>query len=391
MSGLPSGIAGPLRQRTMISRWTPSRPTDGVTVAAATHAAAPLRALQIGRGLAAMFVVLFHLNNSVWGIDKYFPHPFAPVLSFGNAGVQFFFVLSGFIIYLVHGADIGAPGRAGRFIWRRFVRLYPTYWLVLFAFAATLAAEPQLGTTEQRSMPHLIASVLLLPYPEEPVLSVAWTLTHEVLFYAMFAIAILKARLGLWLFALWQFGCLANTIFGTPHFPFGMILSANNLLFSFGLLAVWLFKRWPCPAPGTITAAGAATFLAIGLHQVYAATPWANDVAVIGYGLASAIAIFGACSYERQRKLHAPRLFDALGDASYTIYLIHLPLLSALAKVMFASGLAMRLPEWILLLLLLCAVAGIGVAFSRLVEMPLIAALNRHGHRRDPLVARPET
>lgn len=338
----------------------------------------PLRTLQIGRGFAALFVVLFHLNNSVWGVDKYFPHPFSQTLSFGNAGVQFFFVLSGFIIYLVHSSDVGVPRQLQQFVWRRFIRVYPVYWLVLIAFVATLAAEPQLGTSEQRTLPHLIASALLIPYPTEPVLSVAWTLTHEVLFYAMFAIAILNARAGRWLFAAWQFGCLVNMLIGSSDFPYRMVFSANNLLFSFGLLAAFSFKTWRCPSPGWIAAGGVFAFIATGLHQVHAAAvAMPTDGHIIAYGLASAAIILGACSYERQHGLRAPRLLDALGDASYSIYLIHLPLLSLLAKALFASRLATALPESISLVVLLSAVAAAGIAFSRLIEMPLNAVLIR--------------
>ena len=75
------------------------------------------RSLQIGRGIAALIVVLFH-NSSISGIEKYFPQKYLGLLSFGNAGVQFFFVLSGFIIFLVYAKDIGEQQRFVRFFSR---------------------------------------------------------------------------------------------------------------------------------------------------------------------------------------------------------------------------------------------------------------------------------
>ncbi|MDB5626892.1 MAG: acyltransferase 3 family protein [Tardiphaga sp.] len=341
-----------------------------------------VRSLQIGRGLAALCVVLFHLNNSVWGVAKYFPHPFSPLLSFGNAGVQFFFVLSGFIIFLIHGKDLGSPSRLWSFANKRLIRVYPVYWIVLGAFVVTLYLEPFLGTADERRIGNFIASVLLIPAPVEPILSVAWTLTHEVMFYVVFGLAIAHARSGVWLFAIWQIACLGNTMFGTSDFPYGVMFSANNLLFSFGMLAAFVFRTQRCPAPALLAAGGAAAFIATGLHQVTASRPMPPEAYVLAYGLASAVAILGACVYEQRHGLRVPRLCDAIGDASYSIYLIHLPLLSVFAKLLFASGLAAMAPEWLSLTGLLCMVVVTGVVFSRLVEMPLIALLGRLGQSR---------
>ena len=345
-----------------------------------------LRALQIGRGIAALLVVLYHLNNSVWDIDKYFAQPFSPVLSFGNSGVQFFFVLSGFIIFLIHAKDIGpregARERLRAFANKRFIRVYPTYWIVLAAFIVTLYLEPFLGSADERRIGNFIASVMLIPAPIEPILSVAWTLKHEVMFYAVFALAIIRPRAGIALFAIWQVACLCNTLFGSSDFPYGVVLSANNLLFSFGMLAAFAFRSIKVSSPGMIAVAAAAIFVATGLHQVFASSPFPTNAYVLAYGAASAVAIFGAGVYEKQHGLRMPQFFDAIGDASYSIYLIHLPLLSVLAKLLFASGLAAVLPEWLSLLALLCAVVTTGVAFSRLVEMPLIAMLGRLGRDR---------
>lgn len=348
--------------------------------------ARPLRSLQIGRGLAALFVVLFHLNNSVWGIAKYFPDPFSSLLSFGNSGVQFFFVLSGFIIYLVHANDTGRPRQFLPFAFKRFVRVYPTYWVVLFAVLVALLVNPSLGTSSERTVSRIAASAFLIPYPQEPIVSVAWTLEHELLFYVIFSIAILNAKIGKWVFVAWQAACLANTLFGSPEFPYGVIFSANNLLFSFGLAMAFLFRKWRCPAPGFVAIGGALAFIAVGVHKVSAAHLLPADAYIVAFGAASAIAILGACNYEFRHGLRAPRLLDTLGDASYSIYLVHLPLLSFFAKALFASGLAGLLPQGISLPLMVGVVLAAGVTFSKLIEMPLIAAFRKFRPQRPKIV-----
>ena len=136
--------------------------------------------------------------------------------------------------------------------------------------------------------------------------------------------------------------------------------------------------------------AGIMLFLATGLHQVLAAAPWPPDVYVVAFGVASATAILGACAYEQRFGFRPPRLFAVIGDASYSIYLVHLPMLSIAAKLLFASGLAARLPETVSLLMLLCAVVGGGIAFSRTIEMPLVAMLGKKRAHAD-IAARPSS
>lgn len=209
-----------------------------------------------------------------------------------------------------------------------------------------------------------------------------WTLEHEVLFYAVFSISILNARIGKTVFVLWQVACLGNTLFESSEFPYRVIFSANNLLFSFGLAMAFLFKIWRCPKPGIVATMGTLSFLGVGVHEVYASAPMPPDAYILAFGASSAMAILGACNYERMYGLRAPRVLDAIGDASYSIYLAHLPLLSLFAKALFASGLATQLPQAVSLVMMLCALLAAGVAFSRLIEMPLIARLTRLGPHR---------
>jgi peptidoglycan/LPS O-acetylase OafA/YrhL len=73
-----------------------------------------LKSLQACRAAAAILVVLYHTSHGIFRLPRYFEHkPFGPVFDFGFAGVDFFFVLSGFIMMHVHAADIGRPSAIG--------------------------------------------------------------------------------------------------------------------------------------------------------------------------------------------------------------------------------------------------------------------------------------
>lgn len=97
-----------------------------------------LKTLQQGRGLAAMAVAAFHLSLLL-GDTRYLNDAvFLKFTQRGNLGVDFFFVLSGFIIVFAHYKDINHPARVSDYLLKRFTRLFPVYWLYTAFFAVWL-------------------------------------------------------------------------------------------------------------------------------------------------------------------------------------------------------------------------------------------------------------
>ena len=168
-----------------------------------------LSTLQAGRAFAAAAVVLYHLNVAYFGNPEYFPQGFFSPFSMGYAGVEFFFVLSGFIILLVHQSDIGRPGTLGPFAMKRFLRVYPPLWVVLAGLVVLYALIPTMGGPDVRDPAGALATFLLVPAPTETLLGVAWTLRHEVMFYAVFAFLLLNRRVGAAVMAVWMSACAA--------------------------------------------------------------------------------------------------------------------------------------------------------------------------------------
>ena len=143
--------------------------------------------LEFGRGCAAIGVLLTHIHEYLLPTPTF-------LYPLGEWGVAFFFVLSGFVIHHVHAQDINVTNHAQIFAWRRFVRIFPTYWVVL---AAVLFLRQHLGNPAHATdvtLPFLISNFLLLP-AGKLYIGVAWTLRHELFFYAMYMIAILNLRL----------------------------------------------------------------------------------------------------------------------------------------------------------------------------------------------------
>jgi exopolysaccharide production protein ExoZ len=89
------------------------------------------------------------------------------------------------------------------------------------------------------------------------------------------------------------------------------------------------------------------------------------------YGIASALSIAGLVSLEQAGRLRAPAILRLLGDASYSTYLVHFPLLSLSAKVFVRLG-ATALPPLLSFILIFVIVAAIGVAVHLYAEKPLL-------------------
>lgn len=333
-----------------------------------------IKSLQGGRGIAAVMVVLFHLNGSIFGIADYWPAEFWPGFDIGHSGVYFFFVLSGFIIAHAHAQDTGQPRRLAGYAWRRLVRIYPPYWVVLAVIVpAYLLLEGQVDAPTGAG--DILAAVTLWPISSPTLLTVAWTLSHELLFYGLFAILILNRRIGAIVLGLWFAGCAIATVIHPP-FPLSFVFAPLNLLFLIGIAGAFIIRRRDVHRPAFTLAIGLATFLGAGAYELVSGL---TDWVILGYGLGAGLGVVGAVWMERQGRLTCPAWLAKLGDASYSIYLVHLPVLSLLTKIAFALGLASVFPLPAAFGLLFLISISAGLVFHHLIERPLLARLKPPG------------
>jgi len=341
--------------------------------------------LEVGRGCAAMLIVLYHCTAIVQSPAYHGTVPWGGLFSIGGFGVDFFFVLSGFIIAYIHGRDVGQSPRLGSYLRKRVARIYPPYWAVLAFIVPVYFLNPSFGEGTETQPGRLLSSILLTPHPEAPVLPVAWSLRHEVLFYAAFALLIWRPRWGAAAFAAWQTFVLTSLWRADPtHYLNQWLGDLRNLNFAFGMVAAAIVigrrgKAVHLP-PGTATALvglGALGAVALGLagHLRWLQVPWA--VHTLTYGLASALAVVGLASLDLAASRRPPAWARLIGEASYSIYLTHYPLLSAYAKVGRRIGLNQALPAEVLFLVLAAAATGTALMFYRWIEVPLLAWVRR--------------
>lgn len=328
------------------------------------HSPVKLLSIELARGVAAILVVLYHasrhLDRNVGFADG------RQTFQFGHAGVDFFFVISGFIILLVHGGDLGRPERIGRYAARRFTRIYPIYWVIL-ALTVALAARSALPSPLE-----VARAAFLLPTRGEPMVGVAWTLQHEIIFYGAFAVLILNLRIGLVLLGLWLGLIVSGFLVSGPRGMEAVFVSAYNLEFFFGMGAAWWLRRREVIRPGAVLALGLSLFALFALAEVLGYLDGYASWARPAYGLPSALIILGLVEMERGGRIRVPLRLLWLGRGSYSIYLFHLTCLGAAYKLWAAAGLMTLAPAWIGFGVISAAGIGGGIAVSWLVEYPLM-------------------
>ena len=340
------------------------------------ESAGALVSLQTGRGLAAVAVAAFHLSLAMG--DLAFGgngvRPFADIVGRGYLGVDFFFVLSGFIILQAHDADVGQLGRAGRYVMRRFMRIYPIYWIYLTACVVGMAI---VGSSHLRlsSATDLVTMYGLVRItPVELPLAQAWTLFHEVVFYAIFAVLLLNLRLGLAVLGLWAIAIVLNFQYAEAdwHSFRSAVLAADNLNFLVGMLAFLAIHRM------SKAVAWVGLFLALGLFGVtyHLATNSAAPAAIrLGYGVSFGALLSSAVVLERLRAFHLPPWLGFVGDASYSIYLLHEHVENYTLRALMKVGIVPSSAPSVLFVVVLAMTVLAGCAAYVLLERPLLRKL----------------
>lgn len=319
--------------------------TGRSTVAPAATPAArhgKLVSLEAGRFLAAALVLLYHYTAVV--ADFRGTLVFHDIFRPGHVGVPYFFVLSGFIIYQVHRRDIG-NGRAWPvFAARRATRLYPMFWLISLGMLAGFIVSPGLAGLRDLRPASVVGDLLLLPHGNA-ILSISWTLRHEMVFYALFSLAIWFGSRAFWAIAAW---IVASIVLGALYPPdqgmlgaWSVIAGTLNLGFGIGMIVAELVQRPARVPPSWCVAAGAVLLigeyalewhLGRGAPHTVAVLGMAGD---IGYMIAAALLILGLVRLEMAGwRVPAARMWTVLGGASYTLYLVHQPIGSVLMRLL---------------------------------------------------------
>jgi peptidoglycan/LPS O-acetylase OafA/YrhL len=349
------------------------------------------RNIQGMRAIAALVVVADHMFDNIEPMRTHWARTFVFI---GGAGVDVFFVISGFIIYHVMQRSIASMDTVGKvpavyaFAMKRFIRIYPLYWIVFGASCLVMAwASP----AAPPARPLFLLLTLIDNLPNARVF-VAWTLTFEVYFYAMVALSLLlfarraMAGMTIW-FATVGIATLIGWWLPWPK-PLDFVFTPILLEFLLGIAVALIIDRGFRRFHGALLV-GAFIWMAIGALFVRPGVFAQNEaqlgrlvavshsftVHVLALGIPAAILIYGMVVLEIRQRWIMPRVLQYLGNASFSIYLWHAVVFYAVAEVFARLGwVSVASATWLTGLMVGVAL-GVGLLSYHFLEKPLLRVL----------------
>lgn len=345
--------------------------------------------IQFLRFAAAMLVVMYHTSALVPAGETVAHGLFWLGQSIGFAGVDVFFVISGFIMAYTTLDSAGSTPASG-FARRRLARIFSGHWpfffLAILVFGWT--------RTEHLAESNLVLSFFLWPQPlNRTLLEITWTLSFELYFYLLFALLVWwfphRARvrvcvvvtailLFLNLYRHFQLHSFDLENFYLAPFWRQFLLSPFVLEFFAGTLVAYRLHSKPHGLSTSWLIAGAVMFLA---GSAFNQSLYSGDIEqgfyvvprTLWFGAASVMLIAGLVRLEHYSKTLPLRFCLSAGGASYAIYLSHILLLELARK----SGLVQAISELhfgltsVSFALLMAAIAWLSIIHYRRLEQPL--------------------
>lgn len=334
-----------------------------------------LASIQMLRAIAALGVVVYHAQVMLHHNAGYVYQEH----NTGAAGVDIFFIISGFIMYFTNRNAFGKPGASGDFLLRRIIRIVPTYWAYTTLVTLLLIFLPQLFQDMKFGLPEAIGSYLFLLFVNTngqvgPNIGVGWTLSFEMYFYLLFSLFLFFPRrlLLIGLGTIFACGMIARQLFS--EIPLEGQLFTNPLLLEFFLGccigALTCNKRFP----STLIAIGLCGFGVMAIlvaGQMNLLGDRFDPQRIVVFGIPAACVVYGAVALEAQKLLNVPSILSALGDSSYSMYLIQVFTIPVVGKGWKVLGLANHVGPWAALIFAIAVTIGVAHILYLIFERPM--------------------
>ena len=293
----------------------------------------------------------------------------------GTSGVDLFFVISGFVMIYASQKLLGLQNGWNIFAEQRIVRIVPLYWIVTSMKVMIVLLTTGFALHTILSPASAACSYLFLPARDldgrlEPLVGVGWTLNLEMLFYALVTVALL-VRVDILKFA----GLILTALsvgfyFRRPTWPpIAFYLNANAFEFVLGMI---IAKA--CISRIYIPKRAALCLIACGLFVLLLPTHDLKLPIVLKSGLLASLIVWSAASLESIDKF-IPRFVLYLGDASYSIYLIH-PFICPIVPTVL--GRVHLYYPWVSVVLSVVLGVASGCILHEIIEIPMTAHLKKY-------------
>lgn len=348
-----------------------------------------LERLQTLRFVAAAAIVVRHIFMELDQHGIAFPLRDALSAIPWGAGVDVFFVISGFVITFGAFGKKPSADAAGDFLMRRLIRLWPTYALFTVLMLVAMVIIPDTLNHPTIDPAHTAASFAFIPWPEPgdgafyPVLGQGWTLNYEMFFYACFAGTMLapsRFRSAI----LWAGGVAliaAGLVWNLPQ-PLRFYADPIVVEFLFGVALAVLYRKWTFRSSWSIGVAF------VGFAALYLiAIQWPDLHRAVKAGIPGALIVAGVVfSGPTVERYFGCAPLATLGNASYALYLSHTFAVNLLLAIWLRLDLA---DPWIFIGIAFVSSVLASVIVYFLLEKPTLAFLKDRYNRIRP-TRRPE-
>jgi peptidoglycan/LPS O-acetylase OafA/YrhL len=325
-----------------------------------------INSIQVLRAAAALTVTIYHLKDVI-GKNEPFKQELDFFFNSGPSGVALFFVISGFImVYITKHATFNLLS-VYKFIARRLVRIWPTYavvTIIYFVFQSRIGLQPGAVRSVLLSLLFIPVSHTEPPFYGYAFLPVGWTLNYEIYFYGLVAISMLFSRFR-WLvfFTIiaitlivmpYTLGYLTLEAQRTPDFGNGylnMIMNPIIWNFVYGVIIGLIYtneRLFPFFANVFSRVWLVFMFVSLALWQYWSG--FFGGLGPLHWGFGSSLLFISFIFFNARRPMHFPDWIVKLGDMSFSVYLVHVPVgvilghfFRRLGYPMYSTGTAMFL------------------------------------------------
>ena len=323
------------------------------------------------RFIAAFMVVLTHTTFMIG--ERFYQIGEEGAWREGNAGVDIFFVISGFVMAISAAPLLNRPDGAREFVIRRLIRIVPLYWVATTLKLVAVFIIPALTLHSAFDPSHAMASYLFLPWRNvedeiKPLVGVGWTLTFEMFFYALFAISLylrrdpLKFTLPI-LVVLALLSPLKDEAGGAWQFYLDPIL----LEFGMGLVAARILRRGFSIDPRVGLIVVGLAFACFFIPSSMFASQRA-----LGWGVPAFVIVLCTAGMEPYLSKVLHRSVAFWGDSSYALYLFHSFYVPMVGAILLKLGMA---DAWLAFLAAVVGSIVMGALVHQWIEKPLGAFL----------------
>ncbi|MEP9366378.1 acyltransferase [Xanthobacter sp. VNH20] len=332
-----------------------------------------LDSLQYLRAIASIMVVCFHVHVQLERMDY---HGWWPASL--ASGVDLFFIISGFLMLVT---TTNRTGYTLTFYQKRLVRIVPLYWIITSLFVFLMLFVPSAVQSGRPELWHIIASYLFLPaqhpvFPTiEPVVIPGWTLNYEMFFYLVWGLVLLlpdRMRVAT-IIALFAALVLLGAALPSRNVMLTFYTSTIIIEFIFGVMVgIWYLQGRALPVAAGWALIGVGFAVMLGINEV------ALQTRFLLWGIPAAMIVVGALALEKAGAVRKYPFFVMLGDASYSIYIVHGIALSAAGQI-WRKVVPADLPGGIAVFTVGAIIAAVaaGVVVHFTIERPLLRLMSR--------------